>query len=507
MSDISRTIAKNESEIKKIITDSDLSSDFHDTVELYYNVSDIAKRAERMKKDIDPQIVKTVKSYFTHADDTITKALTVGELLARVGKDSQRTTTNYDVDNILSEMKKAMPKLEDLIDDIYNKHSELAKTPVSPRLYVFKHDEETKFKNIISGNMTEANDNIIKKILKLFSKNLSSHLQRFIGEKETIVDDIIGSLSPMTETVKVSNSNIIKLKEKIMSENNSRSSLLTNIKEKKNEISACLSEGVVNTELSELMTEYIAISDIASTASNMKKEISPLIKDEVTNLFDVEDAILNKFIEVGDYVVVVCKDHERINKNKALQGFVEELSKAVPEYADVIENIMKTNQDITKVDVKPRLGVKTVDESVVEALSSTFEKITKYVSNLTRVFSKYLPRLSSHNDILKSKLNMLYESVIVTENIVGDHFCVIQPNFAIFGVGKTENDAWIDAEEWADTTDENWKQSFEMKPCSQKLYKYVDANGTPDDWEEYEGVIVLADEISDTKSKVEESMI
>ena len=631
---ITRTIEQNEQEIKKVIDDPETSKQFKDTVELYYNVSDIAKRAEKIKSNVDKKIITNVKGYFNDADQTIVKALQIGDLLVKVGKDATRNTTNYDTDKILSELKKAMPKLESLIEDIYKKHLELSKSPVSPRLYVFKKDEEEKFKKIISGDMNEASDNILLKVLKEFSSNLKQHLMGFLEEKKSIVNDIISSLTPMIESKKyykgldantkekrekhfdkykdkpdskkksykpapgdkdaetkkskhtkeyddmygekidegtggtaIKNKaeetgisySILKQvydrgmaawksghrpgttphqwalarinsfatggktrqtadkdlwdkhkskkesKEYNMNENEERSPLIEIIKEKKTEVSACLQEGVDHERLKDLLEEYIAASDIAATATDLKKEISPSIKDEVINLFDVEDSILNKFIEVGDYVVVVCRDSERVSNKKALEGFVDELSKAVPDYVDVIENIMKTNKDVSTVDVKPRTSVKQIDELIVESLSDQFEKVTSYIKGLTRVFSKFLPKLSRHNENLRGKINNLFEEIIISENIKGDHYCVVQPNFAIFGVGKTENEAWNDAEEWADTTDENWKNSFEVKPCTSNVFNYVKKNGTPDDWEEYEGTIVLPSEITDMKEKIEES--
>ena len=295
-----------------------------------------------------------------------------------------------------------------------------------------------------------------------------------------------------------------------MEDQNERSNLIDVLKEKKNEVSACMNEGVENEQLQELLNEYIVATDIAQTATSVKSEMSHTIKEEATNLFDVQDSILHKFLEVGDYVVAVCAEGERTNNKKALEGFIKELSETVPEYVDIIENIMKVNTDISKVDVKPRTSVKSVDESLVESIeymAEAFEKVSKYVNSLTRVFSKYLPRVSKHNDKLKGYVNSLYEELIVEESVKGDHYCIIQPKFAIFGVGRTEDEAWKDAEEWADTTDENWKNSFEVKPCTKSVYDYVNSNGTPDDWEEKDGVIAMPEEIAEMKEKIQESRI
>lgn len=631
---ITSTIEKNEKEIRKIITDKAMSKEFERTAELYYNLSDIAKRAETIKTDIDKTIIENVKSYFSDADRTIQKALSVGDLLVKVGKDSTRRTTSYNTENVIKELKKAIPKLSGVIEDIYKKHLELSKTPTSPKLYVFKRNEQDKFDSIINGNMNEStvSSNIIKKLITTFKVNLLSHLKKFVKEKAAVVDDIVSSMNMLTESKKyytgldaktkekrekhfnkyknkpdndkdsykpapgdadsetkpskhtksykdkfgqeITESiesvkkksketgisySILKqvydrgmaawksghrpgttphqwalarinsfatggktrytadkdlwdkhkskknIKESTMTDNNERSTMLENIKTKKNEVSACLSEGVEHDKLHDLLEEYVAASDIASTATAMRSEIAESIKEEVINLFDVEDAILNKFLEVGDYIIVVCREGERVNNKKALEGFVEELSQTIPDYVDVIENIMKTNQDITQVDVKPRTSVKSLDESIVESISSKIEKFMSYVKGLTRVFSKYLPRLSDHNNNLRAKIDMLYEETIMSESIKGDHYCIIQPNFAIFGVGRTEEEAWNSAEEWADTTDENWKQSFEVKPCTKQVFDYVNKSGTPDDWELSNGVVALPHELVEAKEKIEES--
>lgn len=631
---ITSTVEKNEKEIRKIITDESVSNEFERTAELYYNLSDIAKRAETIKTDIDKTIIENVKSYFSDADRTIQKALSVGDLLVKVGKDSTRSNTSYNTENVIKELKKAIPKLSGVIEDIYKKHLELSKTPTSPKLYVFKRNEQDKFDSIINGNMNEStvSSNIIKKIITSFKTNLLTHLKTFVKEKSAVVDDIVSSMNMLTESKKyytgldaktkekrekhfnkyknkpdndkdsykpapgdadsktklskhtksykdkygkdITESidsvkkksketgisySILKqvydrgmaawksghrpgttphqwalarinsfatggktrytadkdlwdkhkskknIKESTMTDKNERSTMLENIKIKKNEVSACLSEGVEHDQLHDLLEEYVAASDIASTATSMRSEIAESIKEEVINLFDVEDAILNKFLEVGDYIIVVCREGERVNNKKALEGFVEELSQTIPDYVDVIENIMKTNKDITQVDVKPRTSVKSLDESLVESISSKIEKFMSYVKGLTRVFSKYLPRLSDHNNNLRAKIDMLYEETIMSESIKGDHYCIIQPNFAIFGVGRTEDEAWNSAEEWADTTDENWKQSFEVKPCTKQVFDYVNKAGTPDEWELSDGVVALPNELVEVKEKIEES--
>ena len=308
----------------------------------------------------------------------------------------------------------------------------------------------------------------------------------------------------ITKTIKT------HLREHTMEEQHERLSLIETLKEKKNQVSACISEGVDNEQLEDLLNEYVVANDIAQVATGVQSEMSETLKEEATNLFDVQDAIINKFVEVGDYAVAVCSEGDRSNNKKALEGFVKELSETLPNYVSVIENIMKVNTDITKVDVKPRSGVKDIDEGLLESIvemTEAFEKVSKYVNSLTKVFSKYLPKMSGHNEKLKGYVNSLYEEIIVEDAIKGDHYCIIQPKFAIFGVGRTEDEAWGDAEEWADTTDENWKNSFELKPCTKKVYDYVNANGTPDDWEEKDGVIALPDELSEMKERIQESII
>ena len=639
---ITQTIEKNEREIRKIITDSDVSRNLEEAAELYYTASALAKRAEEVKSGIDENIIKTVKGYFNASDQTIAKSLQVGDLLVKVGKDSQRSYTNYDTEKVLEEIKEALPKLTDVIDDIYKKHLELNKNPTSPRLYVFKRDEEDKYRSIINGTYNESqNSGVIGKLMAKVSDALKRHLYKFIKNQKTTAFDIVDSLVALTESKKYykgldsetkekrekhfdkhadmddsnddaykpapgdkdaktkpskhtnkyqdmygeselsedsSSEKAIKNKSEetgiaygilkqvynrgmaawksghrpgttphqwalarinsfatggktrytadadlwkkhknknesrvhTMEDQNERSNLIEVLKEKKNEVSACMNEGVENEHLQELLNEYIVANDIAQTATSVKSEMSQTIKEEATNLFDVQDSILHKFVEVGDYVVAVCAEGERTNNKKALEGFIKELSETVPEYVDIIENIMKVNTDISKVDVKPRTSVKGVDESLVESIeyiTEAFEKVSKYFNSLTRVFSKYLPRVSKHNEKLKGYVNNLYEEIIVEDSVKGDHYAIVQPNFAIFGVGRTEDEAWKDAEEWADTTDENWKNSFEVKSSTKSVYDYVNSNGTPDDWVEKNGVIAMPDEISEMKERIEESRI
>jgi len=273
---------------------------------------------------------------------------------------------------------------------------------------------------------------------------------------------------------------------------------------------SCMEEGTEIKELSEVINEYTVALNMAITAVDVKNYSTDVIKDEAVNLFDVQDSIMYKFLEVGEFIAIVCEDPDAVKSESALYNFIDVLSKTIPEYVRVIENMMKVNHDINNVDIKAESKSKNIDDTLVESIekmTEAYDKLSKYINSLTRVFSKFIPKLSKNNEKLKSYLNALYESIITEQTIKGDHYCIVQPKFAIFGVGRTEAEAWTDAEEWADTTDENWKNSFEAKPCTKAVYDYVNSNGTPDDWEENNGVIALTDEIKEMREAIEKSKI
>ena len=65
-------------------------------------------------------------------------------------------------------------------------------------------------------------------------------------------------------------------------------------------------------------------------------------------------------------------------------------------------------------------------------------------------------------------------------------YAVIQPNYAIFGVGDTVEAAWADAEEWAENFD-----GLDAVPCTQRLFDAVKQLGGQIEWEIVDGVADL----------------
>lgn len=264
-----------------------------------------------------------------------------------------------------------------------------------------------------------------------------------------------------------------------------------------------LAESIDNDALTQQALEFTVSVDMALTSIELREGVSADIKDDCRSLFDAQTQIFESMTNLGDLIVVALDESQQRPDMKEYQKMVGAIETMVPQVQEIVEGIVKSNTYLTTIDVRSSVtGHNKLDESVVEDTARRFANADKYIKGAKSVFNGVGPKLKSAGNALNAHINRLKESIINEESIKGDYFCVVQPNYAIFGVGKTSDEAWSETEEWADTTDENWKDSFIEKPCSEKVYNIVSKSGTPDNWEEHNGIVVMPEEIDDLKAAI-----
>lgn len=269
-----------------------------------------------------------------------------------------------------------------------------------------------------------------------------------------------------------------------------------------------LAESIENDALTQQAQEFTVSVDMALESIDLREGVSADIKDDCRSLFETQTKIFESMTKLGDLIEVALEESQQRPEMKEYQKMVEHIEATVPKVQEIVEGIVKSNTYLSTLNVRPEFsGQNKLDESVVEDTAKLFANAGKYIKGAKSVFSGVGPRLISAGSTLQARINRLRESIINEDAIKGDYYCVVQPNYAIFGVGKTSEEAWAETEEWADTTDENWKDSFVEKPCSEKLYNTVSKSGTPDNWEEHNGIIVMPEELEELKETIKSSTI
>lgn len=289
---------------------------------------------------------------------------------------------------------------------------------------------------------------------------------------------------------------------------------MSNIRQLRNEMQsqakriATLAEGIENETLAQQIQEFTVSIDMAMDSIELREGVSADIKDDCQSLFDTQTKIFESMTKLGDLIEVALDESQQRPELKEYQEMVEHIETMVPKVQEIVEGIVKSNTYLTTVNVRPEIaGHSKLDESVVENTAKLFANAGKYIKGVSSVFNGVGPKLVSASNTLQDRVNKLKESIISEDAIKGDYYCVVQPNYAIFGVGKTAEEAWAETEEWADTTDENWKDSFVEKRCSEKLYNTVSKSGTPDKWEEHNGILVMPEEIDELKEAIESAKV
>lgn len=241
-------------------------------------------------------------------------------------------------------------------------------------------------------------------------------------------------------------------------------------------------EDAVLTELQEsINTAKDTISYIREAFSlcsvDMQKELEPVL--ESISVFSETFSIdtLNQFYQLD-------KDIQS-KLYEANEFFAETLNTIIPMVAFVKKQDKKLTRDVS------------INESELQDIASTYSKVRDLSEATCKIIDAGTSGVTKIMESIQVRSEEVEESLI-KESIVGKPagYAVYMDGTAIYGVGATEDEAWEDAEEWADTSSPSWKESFAIAPCSEELLNQVKQFGTPDTWGQVDGVLVTSDEES-----------
>lgn len=525
-----RELERTEKEVKKLLDiETKEGKDVSMILNLYFEICAIQKRSAKLKDQMNKDIVSKAQELFSEEDKSIRKTVDLGEFLVKVGKESSRDNTSYDIDNIVKQLKKLLPKYKKLIEQLLQKNRELAKSPASPRLYVFNKEDQKEFQNLLSSKAKVDESYVIKhskefgekikKLLKHMGSNFKKGISDFVDVFKDTADDIYKELDKvykMKNTVKENEDIIDDIiveddttdDESIMSQNESHD-LVEEIKRTKDEVQKCVKDGPYKTILSEMATDYLEVCDVATRATKLSEEIKADIKKEFKSYFDEADDVIAKYLEVGDLMAVVCANSGKVSTKKMVSGFIDDLKEAFPQFELAIENILSANTKISSSSIKPRLSVKqtqkeSISESMIYELKENYEKLMKLNKKLTSTFSKINHNLADDLQKLKGATkNIMVHVEESKHNVEEKHFCAFV-NGTIFGVGDSEVEAIENAQKWIGDS-----KMLEVAPCTEKLFNYVEDKGSPekDEWRVKNKVAALASELDELDEQLQEAIV
>lgn len=505
-----REIHKLEKTIRKILDNgTELQEDFVQAANLYRDAAYIVNRSKQIRDSIFPDIKEKFEQVFEEEDKIHTRALQVGEALVSIGKDSERATTDIDPDALLTALKNFLPEYVDIIEKAYENNMQLARISTKPTLYVL--DKEHSSPEVMK-QFTEAFKNFQKSpSVATLNEARGFSWAEMKAKGSDVINTALRKLEPffnkMLRTNKalskkadnLYNSTIAQFMTTTVTEATTDDSPehphVSRIKRLSNKAIATVDESSdFGKEIVQLAKDYEGLNSIIKRAEDLKSDIASDLKGEMVELFDEQERAYNSVIDLGNVIVALTKEGGTRSGavDKVLAGFITELKSLIPEHEELIENIYEMNKVVNKVSVKPRITTKGITEGAIDKMAKWVEAIqrfvTKMVSRLKPKTRKLSQKIRNISDRIAKIDSMVTETVFKEDIANPTHFCVYQPGMAIFGVGKTKKEAWDDAKEWADNTGKDWKKSFKVAPCTKDLYDYVKDKGTPDTWDETNGV-------------------
>ena len=252
--------------------------------------------------------------------------------------------------------------------------------------------------------------------------------------------------------------------------------------------------------------EFVTTAGLAIQSLELRNDVPTEIKEECRKAFESQDTILEAMVEFGE-LLARAMNYPHVENSDEYNNVVEHVGRLTPKYQAIVEGMVKANVDLTRIEVRPNAVTNKFDKSVLDETARRFAYVSKFTQGLADVFKPAGKQLKEATQSYRKSINALNEAVIRDDQIKGGYRCVVQPGVAIFGVGKTSEEAWKDAKQWVDDTDENWKDSFEEMECSEKLYNFVSEFGTPNRWDEYDGIAVLPEELDELEEAIKHSKI
>ena len=136
------------------------------------------------------------------------------------------------------------------------------------------------------------------------------------------------------------------------------------------------------------------ISTLETEIKQLKEEVKAETRENISDLFDAEDAVKTRVVETVSFILTLSKDPEPTRTPK-YKDILEELSNHLtPELISVLEELKK--QMVTVTQKSPSLKVKPIAEGII---GSVFAKLKELVF-------KWGQRYDQKLDQLKQQVNL-----------------------------------------------------------------------------------------------------
>lgn len=502
-------IKKTERNITKTLTTGAEKYKLEGLADMYRQVSSLLYKTEELKDKVYPEIKKEFDEIFQEQDRMVTRVLQIGDLIATISKDSVRNSESVNMDQMIADLKTALPEYEQLIQQTYDATLQLTRIQVSPSLYVLNKDtaDPERLKKFTEGKLAKFLKSPSLELLvesKAEMRAVRKHLREGLGEIIARLKPFMDKLYRTIRSIGKKSDDIfdkyvapyIATKEPVLLEEEGvESPYVTQIKRLSKKATAQLDTGAEYVgALKTQLEAYSDLVDIINRAEEMKKEISNELKEEMSNLFETEERIYNNVIDLGSNIVAFTSINEtRAGAEKTVaKKFIELLSEAIPEMTTMIEDIYKAH--VTTSEYTAKSSIKVSKENISESIETLRGIYTKLQSFAFKIVNALLPRLKKVEKINDQLSSIVGELSVVTESVdeVSEDdccFCVYQPNVAVFGAGATEDEAFEQAKQWVDSNSEDWKGNFQVAKCSSEVVDYYNVNGTPDSFVVEDGVL------------------
>ena len=166
-------------------------------------------------------------------------------------------------------------------------------------------------------------------------------------------------------------------------------------------------EGSSSATLSRMAKRYVRLESSLEAMQKARDAMNERLKDEVSNLFEPEEAVLTRVVETVSFSLTMAKEIEKEvpeSVKRDYEKIAAELTKLIPEeLQSKIEEITALYSTITPASTKP--GIKKLSVSALdEGLLTTVKKVVAAVTKALRQFRTWATSYDNKIDDLKNRL-------------------------------------------------------------------------------------------------------
>jgi len=179
--------------------------------------------------------------------------------------------------------------------------------------------------------------------------------------------------------------------------------MFSTIKQTEKNVIKTLEDNQHRKNLEELVNMYRSVSSLLYSTEELKDKIYPEIKKEFDEVFEVQDKMVTRVIQVGQLISTISKESERTSTSVDIDKMISDLKIALPEMDKNIEVAYEMALKLSRIQVSPSLYVLNKEKSDPELVKLfTESSLASFIKNPS------IANLNeSDNDI--KKLKSLYE--------------------------------------------------------------------------------------------------